>query len=187
MRRAARGFTLIEIMVVVIIIGVIAGTVMLSLRIGGTSQLQEETEHFILSARFVSDQATLNREIIGLFVEPGGGASGAIGQWCYEWQRFLDQNWQPASDYLDRHCLPEGLDLELLVEGEPYQYDPRATTPTPVLVFYPSGEATPFELAIAPSGFGSGEEIQRVEVDMTGRIRWRNDEEARERYEQTQW
>ncbi|MDQ2076659.1 type II secretion system minor pseudopilin GspH [Marinimicrobium sp. ABcell2] len=187
MRRTERGFTLIEIMVVVLIIGVAIGGVMLSMRTGGTSQLQEETERFLLSARFVSDQATLNQEIIGLFVEPGSTEGGAMGQWCYEWQRFLDQSWQQASDYLDRHCLPDGLNLELLVEGEPYQYDPRATTPTPVLVFYPSGEATPFELAITPTGFANEEEIQRVEVDMTGRIRWRNDEEAQERFEQTQW
>ena len=191
--RRARGFTLIELLVVLMVIGVAAAAVALSLRTGGSSQLQEEMEHFLLSARFISDQATLNREVIGLFVEPGNAnagapsarapGAGAMDQWCYQWQRFIDQSWQPASDYLDRRCLPEGLDLEILVEGEPYQYDPRATTPTPVLVFYPSGEATPFELAIAPTSFGRDDEMQRVEVTMTGRIRWRNDEEAQDRYE----
>lgn len=185
--RLAQGFTLIELLVVLMVIGVAAGVVALSLRIGGSSQLQEEMEHFLLSARFVSEQATLNQEIIGLFVEPGNPNARAMGQWCYQWQRFIDQSWQPASDYLDRRCLPEGLDLEILMEGEPYQYDPRATTPTPVLVFYPSGEATPFELAIAPTGFSRDDQIQRVEVTMGGRIRWRNDEEAQERYEYEPW
>lgn len=185
--RRARGFTLIELLVVLMVIGIAAAAVALSLRTGGTSQLQEEMEHFLLSARFISEQATLNQEVIGLFVEPGDASARTMGQWCYEWQRFIDQSWQPASDYLSRRCLPEGLDLEILVEGEPYEYDPRATTPAPVLVFYPSGEATPFEWAITPTGFSPDQQVQRVEVTMNGRIRWRNEEEAQQQYEYEPW
>jgi general secretion pathway protein H len=64
--------------------------------------------------------------------------------------------------------------MEMVVEGEPWKYDPRKTTPTPVLVFYPSGESTPFELAF--SEVGQPRSIQRIEVDMVGQIRWLNRE-----------
>src|SRR5690625_7003798 len=87
------------------VIGIAAAAVALSLRTGGTSQLQEEMEHFLLSARFISEQATLKQEVIGLFVEPGDASARTMGQWCYECQRFIDQSWQPASDYLSRRCL----------------------------------------------------------------------------------
>src|SRR5690625_4640442 len=60
--RRARGFTLIELLVVLMVIGIAAAAVALSLRTGGTSQLQEEMEHFLLSARFISEQATLRSE-----------------------------------------------------------------------------------------------------------------------------
>ena len=77
--RRARGFTLIELLVVLMVIGIAAAAVALSLRTGGTSQLQEEMEHFLLSARFISEQATLNQEVIGLFVEPGDASARTMG------------------------------------------------------------------------------------------------------------
>lgn len=184
---ASRGFSLVEILVVLFILGMAIAMAALSLRTGSDSELNRETEHFVLSARFVSEQATLNQEIVGMFVAPVQAQGSAAVRWCYEWRRFQEQSWQPVTDYLERHCLPDELQLEMMVEGERYEYDPRETTPRPVLVFYPSGEASAFEMALSPDGFNvSDEEVQRVEVDMVGRIRWRNLEEERER-ERAQW
>lgn len=183
--RRINGFSLIEILVVLFIIGMAIGMASLSMRAGGASELQDEAEHFLLSARFVSEQAILNREIIGLFVEPERMEDSIDTRWCYEWRRYLDQSWQPASDYLEQHCLPVDVQLEMVVEGEPYEYDPRETSPKPVLAFYPGGEATPFEMALLPEGFADDDEqVQRIEIDLMGRIRWRNEEEARAAAEQ---
>src|SRR5690606_34773952 len=93
-------------------------------------------------------------------------------RWCYRWRRWRDQNWQPVSDFLPDQCLDADTDIEMVVEGEVYEYDERDTTPTPVLWFYPSGETTPFEIAFFDR-FDS-EDIERVRVNMMGDITWQS-------------
>ena len=175
-----RGFTLVEIMVVVMIIGI--AVAMESLSIGGddsASRAEETTEQFMLEARFVSEQTVLNQEIIGLFWEPRTSAGTTRQRWCYHWQRFRDQAWSPMGENLNGECLPEDFQVEVRSEGEQWQYDPRQDPQRPVLVFYPSGEATPYEMAIMPAQFDDNE-TQRVEVSMMGDLTWLNREEARE-------
>jgi general secretion pathway protein H len=48
-----------------------------------------------------------------------------------------------------------------------------------VQVFYPSGEATPYEMAIIPGRFDEGE-TQRVEITMMGDLVWVNRDRAEE-------
>ncbi len=172
-------------MVVLLIIGMIFSMATLSMRGGGSSELEEETEQFMLRARFVSEQAVLNRNLVALFVAPEQRQGSLDLRWCYEWRRLLDQSWQPVTDHMERQCLPAGIQIEILVEGEPWEYDPSESPQKPVLIFYPSGEATPFELALAPQNMNREEDaIQRVQVDLMGRILWLNREEAEE---QAQW
>lgn len=175
-----RGFTLVEIMVVVMIIGI--AVAMASLSIGGddsASQAEETTEQFMLEARFVSEQSVLNQEIIGLFWEPRTTGGTTRQSWCYHWQRYRDQTWGPVGENLSGDCLPEDFQLEVRAEGEEWQYDPRQDPQRPTLVFYPSGEATPYEMAIMPAQFGDTE-TQRVEVSMMGDLTWLNREEERQ-------
>jgi general secretion pathway protein H len=174
-----RGFSLIEILIVVFIIGLAVAAA--SLTVGGddgATLARKETEDFMLASRFVSEQAVLSSEIVGLFVEPRQQLGSTELIWCYQWQRYRDGVWGDATSYLEQRCLPEQLQMEMIVEGEPYSYDPRKTTPTPVLVFYPSGESTPFELAF--SEVGQADSVQRIEVDMVGQILWLNRERERE-------
>lgn len=174
------GFTLLEIMVVILILGLSLGVV--SLSVGGddgASATQKEAENFMLTANFVAEQTVLNSQIIGLFFEPRNSAGSIDVQWCYRWQQRRDQSWQELSESLGEHCLSPQIKVEMIVEDEPYEHDPDLTPTPPVLVFYPSGESTPFELAIfrAEGGFTDEETIQRIEVDMVGTIRWLNREE----------
>lgn len=176
-----RGFTLLEIMVVILILGLSLGIV--SLSIGGdkgASATQKEAENFMLTARFVSEQTVLNSQIIGLFFEPRPVEGTTDMQWCYRWQQRRDNTWQEVSETLAERCLSERMQVEMIVEDEPYEYDPDLTPTPPVLVFYPSGESTPLELAIYESqgGFTADDTIQRIEIDMMGGLRWLNQEEA---------
>lgn len=172
------GFTLIELMVVVLIMGLGLGLVALSVGRDGSTMARDEAEQFMLRADFVAEQVVLNSEVIGMFVEPRNTANNSDYQWCYRWQRLRNNRWETLSDALEERCLPAALQVEMVVENETYEYDPELDTPTPVVVFYPSGESTVFELAIydADQRLDTPDAIQRIEIDMMGTLRWINRE-----------
>lgn len=175
---AQSGFTLLELMVVILIIGL--GLSVISVAIGKdeVSAVRTETETFISKAGFVAEQAVLNREIVGLFIEPRSSTESTDNQWCYRWQRFRNNNWQDANENLTEHCLPVTVQLDLVIENELYEFDPELDIQPPVLVFYPSGEATLFEMALFPATSGAlrEEDIQRIEINMMGELQWLNRE-----------
>lgn len=168
-----QGFTLIEIMIVVMIIGLSAGMATLAFAPDDTTELEQAVDKFMLQAEFVSEQTVLTGEVVGLFVKPRPAREGDT--WCYQWRRFRNSAWQPVSDFLPDQCLRPEVELELVVEGEPYEYDEREKTPKPVLMFYPSGEASRLEMALF-TRFES-DEVERVQIDMMGDVRWLNREQ----------
>lgn len=175
MRSIPRGFTLIEIMVVVLIIGLSAGMVSLAFSPDKAGELEKATDKFLLQIEFVAEQTVLTGEVIGLFMQPVQDRDGE--RWCYRWRRFRNSSWQSVSEYLPDQCFPSQAGVEIIVEDEPYEYDPDTTSPRPVLIFYPSGEANRFEIALFPL-FDNDQEVQRLEVDMMGQVRWLNREHA---------
>jgi general secretion pathway protein H len=172
-RSYQQGFTLIEIMIVVMIIGLSAGMATLAFAPDDTSELEEAVGKFMLQAEFIAEQTVLTGDVVGLFVAPRANRDGDT--WCYRWRRFRNREWQPVSDFLTDQCLRPDTELELVVEGEPYEYDERETSPQPVLMFYPSGEASRLEMALF-TRFDS-DEVERIEVDMMGQVRWLNREQ----------
>lgn len=175
--RATAGFTLLELMMVVLIMGFSLGLVALAVGRDSGSPARTEAEEFIRRGDFVAEQAVLNGEIYGLFVRPQNIVGSTEYQWCFQWQRWRNNVWEPLLEALEEHCLAPNLGVDMVVENEAYEYDPKLEIPVPVAVFYPSGEATPFELAIYPQNQGVNTDpdaIQRLEIDMMGRLIWLN-------------
>lgn len=171
------GFTLVELMVVVMIIGFAVSMVSLTVgRDDQASRVEEAIEQFVLEANFVSEQSVLDRELIGLFWSPQSVADSVGERWCYQWHRQWREEWQPLEGALEGQCLPEDMQVELQVEGERWRYDSDRDPQPPVLVFAPSGEATEFEMALMPAQFEAGE-VQRVQVSPLGEVTWKNREE----------
>ncbi|WP_347332655.1 prepilin-type N-terminal cleavage/methylation domain-containing protein [Marinimicrobium locisalis] len=173
------GFTLVELLVVMMIIGIAIS--MATLSIGGddsTSRAEEEVEEFMLQAKFVSEQTVLDYKMIGLFWTPRTPGDSTRQRWCYDWRQQRQGEWNPVGEALEGRCLPEDMQLEIRVEGEEWEYDPREEEPAPVLIFAPSGEATAYEMAIFPDEFDAGK-AQRVEVSPLGEVTWLNREERR--------
>src|SRR5690606_39822978 len=88
------GFTLIELMIVVFIIGMGASFAILSVAPNQQNLLQEQTEEFVTAARFVAEEAALTYEIIGLFVAPGENLEG--NRWGYKWQPLRHNPGKPV-------------------------------------------------------------------------------------------
>ena len=107
-----RGFTLLEILVVIVIIGIMASVAMLSVGVlGRDSEMKEQAER--LGA--VLDQVKEDTELKGINV------GVRIGRHGYDFFRYdaRRQTWLPIDDddLLAPRELPDGLSLRLWLEG----------------------------------------------------------------------
>jgi general secretion pathway protein H len=142
---ACRGFSLLELMVVVAIVGVFAGAVVLSLRIVGSDR---EIEQEILRLRSLIDvlreEALMQTRDFGLlFTETG------YRFYVYDYQQLT---WvEPADDrLLEEHLLRKPLNMSLVIEERPVALAADfesldMETPEPQVMILSSGELTPFE------------------------------------------
>jgi general secretion pathway protein H len=183
----AAGFTLLELLVMIMIVGLSLGLIALALGGGDDARARDEAERFMLRANYVAEQTVLNNERMGLFVYQQAESNTTADSWCYRWQRLRANQWEPLPEMDEQYCLPASLQVEMLVENEPYEYDPELDVQPPVVVLFPSGDAIPFELAIyerdqnqrpgsgrADSGRAGSESVQRIQIDMMSRITWLN-------------
>lgn len=184
-RGVQRGFSLIEIMVVLLVLGL--GVSLVSLSVGGNEtarQLSDAAETFSGVAKLAADEAILGGEPIGLTIVP----AVADQPWQYYWQRYRDGLWQPADEPLDSRDLSALIELELVLENQLVDWtqlpepqlkkriNPLTNTEEeveellPLVVFYPSGEATAFDLTFYNSD--APEARQLVRASLISRIDW---------------
>jgi len=135
-----RGFTLVEILVVLVVVGVVLTAAVLSLRVGpGAELLQEEGKRLLALTRLARDEAVLRGEEIGLRVEPGR----------YAFLVLKREGWVPVGDapvFRPRE-LPAVLTLRLTVDGVDVSARgsrSRGADGLPDVVLWSSGEVTPF-------------------------------------------
>jgi general secretion pathway protein H len=146
------GFTLLEILVVIVIIGVMVSMVTLSMGLlGGDREVEEETRRFWAVLRQAREEAELQSIDVAVFV----GASE------YEFLRFDTRRneWQPIVDdslYAQR-TLPDGLRFRLWMESRELVLKPGLPDRSkkdesqkwpPQLTVLSSGDVVPFELQI---------------------------------------
>lgn len=146
------GFTLLEILVVIVIIGVMVSMATLSIGLlGADREVEEETRRFWAVVRQAREEAELQSIDVAVFV----------GTTDYEFLRFDTRRneWQPIADdklYAQR-TLPEGLRFRLWMEGRELllkpglpdrgKKDENQKWPPQVTVLS-SGDVVPFELQI---------------------------------------
>lgn len=146
------GFSLIEVLVVLFIIGLVIGMVSVQVNIGGDSdssnELQSQVEDFLQKAQFAEDQAVLTGKPYGLVIEP----PNLDHEWMFRWQRYQLGQWGDAEEVLAAQTFPEGIDLAAEVEGAAVEFDNfgglNKAPPLPIIVFYPGGEVTPFTMTL---------------------------------------
>lgn len=151
--RPARGFTLLEILVVVFIIGVIATLAVLSVdNRAADDRLEREAQRLDALLGMAGEDAVLFGVELGLQVTRDG----------YRFLRLDADGWIPVTagdSPLRPRTLDEGVTLHLIREsgerprpaggGDGEKSD---TGPRPDVLFLSSGEITPFELSLTASG-----------------------------------
>lgn len=137
-RANQRGFTLIEILVVLIIVGLLASLAVFNM--AGSSQQREleNTVHDLyLLMQTASEQAVLNNTELGLLLEEGS----------YRFVAFQDDTgeWTMSGERLFRsRPLPEWLVLTDYIENDAPRLTSSEDRLRPDVVFFSSGETTPF-------------------------------------------
>ncbi|HEV8330084.1 MAG TPA: type II secretion system minor pseudopilin GspH [Steroidobacteraceae bacterium] len=151
-RASLRGFTLLELLVVLVIIGVMVAMVTLSTNVlGQDSQVEEETRRFWAVLRQAREEAELQSIDLAVFV----------GSSEYEFLRFDTRRneWRQVADdslYAPR-TLPEGLRFRIWLEGRELVLKPGLPDRSkkdenqkwpPQLTVLSSGDVVPFELQL---------------------------------------
>ncbi len=131
----ARGFTLLEIMVVLVLVGIITSFALLSVGGGPRERLAEEARRLAALVELHQQETILSGELRGIQFSRAGYALLSLNE---------KGEWQPpvAADTLIRHELPEDIALSLWVEDQ--AVDLKTTGKLPQVVLLNSGEITEF-------------------------------------------
>jgi len=155
-----RGFTLLELMVVIVIIGVILTFAGLST--GGDSraeQMRREATRLMAVIDMASEQAIMRSEQLAI----------RFGDEDYEFMLLQEGKWAALQDDgpLRARELPKGIELRLELEENPPPGLQAEDTEAPQVFLLSSGEMTPFTLT-----FSAPESEQRyvVKASLLGRL-----------------
>lgn len=154
--RACAGFTLLEVLVVLLIIGVVISFAALSIG-RADNAVEEEAERLAALIRLGSEEAVLQGRELAIEFNTDG----------YRFLAFDGEQWLAIADddLLRPRTLPFDVAVDLALEGESLQLQAEADAEdgerrTPPRIFLlSSGEMSPFELVVHKSGAGGGYRI----------------------------
>lgn len=156
-RSATRGFTLVEVLVVVIIVATIVSIALLSISVAGDdAELDKERRRLASLIETIQDEAMLQGREFGVEIMTSSYRFVEFDPLTRQWAEI------PFDDLYRLRQLPEGLEFELFIddrridlEADPERLrDPNDTRSTnanpyvPHLFVFASGESTVFELHI---------------------------------------
>ena len=145
------GFTLIEVMVVVLIIGITVSLAVLSIS-SGEQPVETEARRLKVLLGLVREESILQGRNLGLRFKADG----------YQFFALTGREWVPLEEdqMLRQREMPAELRLELEAEGEHFVFFPSdddkddkdkgAKQDTPQVYFLASGEVSPFSLTLRP-------------------------------------
>lgn len=138
-----RGFTLVETLVVLVIMGLLAATVVLTWPTGGA--LREDAAALAARATLAAQESVLSAAAMGLDVTDAG----------YVFYRLTDAGWREVDDEraFRRQAWRDGVVPQLRRDGIAAR-DRRAadSAPTPTVVFDPTGLVPAFSVTLAENG-----------------------------------
>jgi type II secretion system protein H len=135
-RLLGRGFTLIEILVVVAILAIGAGLAAVALSGDERGTLLREARRFAGAVEYGADRAKVRRETLGV------SADGAT--WRF-WRRAADGRWTALSD--DPALAPRALPAPL--RATPYAYAGAPLPPDAIVPLRATGRNEPFAFVFA--------------------------------------
>jgi general secretion pathway protein H len=152
MKRApprASGFTLLELMVVILIIGIVTAGALFSINFAGKdTDLETESKRLLSLMDYAREQAELQTRDYGIYFGQHGYEFVVYDVRTGSWRRVFED------DALRERALPSGLDFKLIVDARPIVLNEGLTEPPDKT---PSAEPgpQPYSSPVPHTGSGS--------------------------------
>ena len=183
-RDRKRGYSLIELLVVITIVGIVMSIAVLSLGLlGDDRDLEKEGRRVIALVQVAQDDATMQGREFGLELMESAYRFVEFDPFLNLWNELV------GDDTLRMRQLPEDVEFELFLEGRRVLLEPEPAefedadengnqgmieTYAPHILIFSSGDVTPFELHIMRA---AGEEAVILEGNFLGDIKFTEDDE----------
>jgi len=166
--RTLRGFTLLEVLVVMVIIGVVLSFAVLSFK-GDDKSLEQEARRLQALIALASQEAVLQSKELAMEFSSDG----------YDFVAFDGKQWQPIADddVLRARKLPKDLVIDYQAEGDKLTIGAKDDEAVPPRIYFlSSGEATPFHLTLHHRGVADDYSLSG---DARGKTELKGPEDAR--------
>lgn len=157
--KTGKGFTLLEILVVVFIIGIVLSMVVISINPDKGEELKTEADRFITLVSLATQESIMLSKEYALDLSHDG----------YSFLAFEDQQWTAAEgDIFRTRTLPQGVYMDVYLEGEKYDFeDAEEEERNPRIFLLSSGEMTPFEIVLQSE---DTKESFHISGDISGKL-----------------
>jgi general secretion pathway protein H len=190
-----RGFTLLEIVLVMFVVGIAFGMVAISIG-GGTRpyEIKSAAKSLYASAALASEEAILTNTQFGLRFDIDPEYPGPDDHYLYSWYQFdpMNMRWIKLEDHdvLKAGKLPEHIRLQIEIEGQPLvigarekqvsklaleqkqEEEGKGDPEYPDIFFMSSGELSAFTVRMSDKDLQEYEGEYRVEGEMVGRVKY---------------
>ncbi len=156
---AGRGFTLLEVMAVLVIVGILLTFMTLSTGDKRGEELEREAQRLVALLQLASEEAVTRSEQLAL----------RVGESDYAFMIRHNNQWLPLEDArpLRPRTLPTGIELDLELEENPPPGLTAEDADQPQIFLLSSGEMTPFLLTLSAA---DGTVTRTIKATLLGRL-----------------
>jgi general secretion pathway protein H len=148
-RSRLKGFTLIEVLVVLFIIAIVTSMALLSIGSNENRRLQVYANELTQILTLAEEQAMLQPMVLGLWMNEQTLQFASYTAMTQEKKAI----WSPLQDkLLGKHVIPRGIQVDIEVGEKRSSSQGEAENNDPQIIISTNGDVTPFNIYIGKSG-----------------------------------